>query len=268
MSDDSRVYDGVPVAAVYDASLIALKNMDFAISEPTQAYQQISAYPKSSPWYATKQIVLDMAETGQATQLRLSGGLLQTSSEGDGPMIRQNVLAGIEAEIQKIRDAGRIVPIEAPKYTFGQVTAPPPPAPVADVELPKSNVLLEPEAKSSSLRWILQVAFWGGLVFLIGTEQGAKIIASVIDSLSGPTEVAQYNCDHIATQAKKMTLQNGFGAQFEIVRVTDLKLVSRSDDIVICTAMIGLSNGTSEHMQISVEKGDSAAEVFFQVKPL
>ena len=63
-------------------------------------------------------------------------------------------------------------------------------------------------------------------------------------------------------------LQNAFGANFEVLRVSDYTELSRTEQKVVCTARIGLSNGVTDKMRISVEKGDSSTEAFVRIDPL
>jgi hypothetical protein len=103
MVEETRFYPGIPAGAVYAASLATLEGLGLKIGTDSRINQLISAYPKDSPWFATKQVVLEMNEIDQATRVTLRGGLLGPEPDGKGPRFLQALLEGVEAEIEKIK---------------------------------------------------------------------------------------------------------------------------------------------------------------------
>lgn len=63
------------------------------------------------------------------------------------------------------------------------------------------------------------------------------------------------------------SLQNLFGAQFEIIKVSSLNQVSKTDNRIVCMGMVTHSGG-EERIRITVENGSNATEVLFRVEPL
>lgn len=81
------------------------------------------------------------------------------------------------------------------------------------------------------------------------------------------TDIAQHDCEMAASLVEGESLQNLFGAQFEIIKVSSLNQVSKTDNRIVCMGMVTHSGG-EERIQITVENGSNATEVLFRVEPL
>lgn len=281
MVETSKSYDGAPVGAVFEATQKALQAMGFHIGRTDAATFAIVAHPGASPWYASRQIDVAMREIGLSTQVTLGGSLLDAAGTEEASALVGNLFDAIDVEIRKIRDAGRILPVDGPKYGFGQAAAPPVPPPIASAPVPPAPPVLPaqpvPEAaratpaaaaKSGSGGWFWKAAVIGGIVLLLNTKTGQDLLDEVMRSVSLETDIARYDCAKVADLVKGTKVQNLFGAQFEVLDIRNVTPATKTDDKIACTADLDLSNATTQRMTIMVRRGSSPSEIVYGVEPL
>ena len=262
MAEESQSYIGVPLGAVFEASQKSLRTLNFKIKDEKISNGRIVAKSKMS-WNSFGQdIVLEMDEVGQSTELKITTSSGQLTDWGEGKKIVKDILDEIDVEINKIREAGRIKSDDVPKFDFG------------DSAPTQLAVKQRPATKNSSNNnrsggnWVLRVLVAGGLFWVFFTSSGAEFASSLLRSLSVETDISRYDCDQAAELVTGESLQNIFGGQFRIVAVSNLSQVSKTDRRIVCTGDIDLSNATSQRMRITVESGSSSAQVLYRVEPL
>ncbi|MFP1646654.1 hypothetical protein [Pontitalea aquivivens] len=263
MAEESKSFEGVPLGALFEASQKSLRELKFKIKEEKIGNGRILAKSKVTMSSFGQDIELRMVEIGQSTELKITTSSGQLSDWGEGKKIIESILSQIDIELQKIRDAGRIAPIDSPKYGFGESVTPPPSS--SGAQAPVENA---PEKKGSGGNWALRVLVAGGLFWLFFTSSGAEFVSSILRSLSVETDIAQYDCDMAASLVEGENLQNAFGGRFRILDVSSLSQVSKTEERIVCTGIVDLSNGRSERMRITVERGSTSSEVRFRVEPL
>lgn len=262
MSEETRLYEGVPFGAVFEACQMALRELKISIMEENKAERRIFAKTGLTMKSFGQTIVLKMEEVGQATELKLDISSGQASDWGEGKKLMDGLIYQVEREIQKIRDAGRIAPVEPVKYGFGETTPSPPPV---DQRSPSAHPV---ETKSSGGNWPLRILIAGGMFWLLFTSSGADFASSILKSFTVETDIAKYDCDKAASLVKGESLQNAFGAQFKVLEVSSLSQVSKSADRIVCSGAVDLSNGRSQRMRITVEKGSNSSEIRYRIEPM
>lgn len=68
--------------------------------------------------------------------------------------------------------------------------------------------------------------------------------------------IADMTCDDVAAEAKALKLKNAFGAQFSILRITDVNEQSRSDDTLACLGTITTDGGAAQGGLMTVTDAD------------
>lgn len=262
VSKKIKTYYGIPLGAVFEAAQKSVRTLDFNIKEENISDRTIIANSKVTMRSFGQEIVLKMNEIGLATELDIAALSGQLSDWGEGDKLIENILSEIDVEIQKIRNAGRIKPIEASKFGFGESIAQ---TPMLNNQATTGS---PPEKKGSGENWVLKVSAAGGLFWIFFTSSGAEFASSILGSLTVETNISQYDCEKAASLVTGESLQNVFGGQFRIIAVSDLKQVSATNKRIECTGVVDLSNGTSPRMRITVENGSSSSEVRFSVEPL
>ena len=138
----------------------------------------------------------------------------------------------------------------------------------APVQAGISRTLEKSSEDKGGGNWIVRIAIAGGLFWLFFTSSGSDFITSFLKSFNVETDISKYDCQKASTLVKGESLQNAFGARYEIISISDLSEVSKSSEEIKCTGLVDLSNGKTQAMLITVSKGANSSEIRYQVEPL
>lgn len=103
------------------------------------------------------------------------------------------------------------------------------------------------------------------VAWLIFTEDGQSIINSILKGMVVETDIAKYDCNKVAELVKGKELQNAFGVKSKILKLTNLKQTSKTDEKIVCEAFTTTSRG-EDLMEISVEKAGNN-QIIYSVQP-
>lgn len=284
MTIETKAFPGVPAGAVFEAAQKSLQSLNFTPDKEDQASLTITMRSGGSWNSFSKGFTLSMEEVGTATELTITISPAQPVGDKENDETIARIFDHVSKEIDKIRDEGRIAPpppqVIAPIYTMGQVTpsasqpkiAAPQSAPSEQAAAPiPPEVSAQPEKKSESSSSggsaFFRVVFAGAAIFLLFTDTGKAYLSSFLKTFTLETDVAKYDCDMVADLVKGERLQNVFGGTFSIVSISTPRQVSKTDDRIVCNANMDLSNGRSQSMRMTVEKGGSSGEIRYRVEP-
>lgn len=291
MADKLRTYD-VPAGAVFEAAQIALRQLKLKIKTEDLAEKVISA---SSQWTIKsfgQDITLRMSEVGMRTELAISTSSGQLTDWGEGQQIIARILVRIDVELERIEAEGRISRPKPQVYSFAEsvakpssspISLPPPQVP-ASIPWEKQTATVAPiapppppqhvtqpavvEAKSSGGNWLMWSLILGGLFWLFFTAAGKEFLSSFMKSVWIETDIAKYDCDMAGTLIEGESLQNIFGGRFTVIQVSSLSEVTHTEEKIVCTATVDLSDGRAQQMRITVEKGANAGEILYRAEPI
>lgn len=259
MADQTKAYEAVPAGAVFEAAQKSLRSLNYAIKKEDPSTLSITAKAGMTMKSFGQEIVLRMVEVGSATELVIKTSSGQASDWGEGKAIIGAVLSSIDTEIAKIRSEGRISPVTPMVYSMGAVSH------------QKAEAVTTAASKRESASggsWAFRVIAVLGVFWLINTEAGSKFLSSILGSFGVETDINKYDCQKVASLFKGEALQNAFGGSFKIIKVSSLKEVSKTSTMIVCTGEMSLSNGTSQQMRMSVEKGGDSSEILYRAEPL
>lgn len=259
MASRSKLYEGVPAGAVFEAAQKSIRILDYKLKKEDTAALSIEAKSSRTKKTFGLGITLAMKEVGNATELTIKTSAGQITDWGEGDEVIGSILSHVDAVIEEIRAEGRIVPTKATVYGMGEVPQRPP-TPAA-VSVPQAE-------KSSSGSWILRIVAVAGVLWIINTDAGKEFLSSIIGSFGVETDIAKYDCEKVAKLFRGESLQNAFGGKFKIIDITSLKQFSKTDTMIVCTGQMDLSNGTNQKMRMTVERKDESSQVLYRAEPI
>lgn len=106
------------------------------------------------------------------------------------------------------------------------------------------------------------------ILWLINTEAGGRFLSSIFGSFGVETDIAKYDCQKVSSLFKVKPYKNAFGGSFRIITISSVKEVSKTNTMIVCTGEMGLSNGTTQIMRMSVEKEMTLQRVLYRAEPL
>lgn len=205
-----------------------------------------------------------MSEVGRATELRFATSSVRLNDWGEGKKIIEDLNIQIDIEIGKIRADGRISPVVKPTYVFGHVAQPNFSGAITSQAIEVSAA----KKRGSGGKWILRIVAAFGLIWLLSSEEGRKFIYNLFRTFNVETDIEKYDCEKVASLVRGETLQNNFGARFEIIAISSLNQISKTSERIVCSASVSLSNATTQRMRLTVEKGPSTSEILYRIEPL
>lgn len=261
MSQEKIVYQEVPAGAVFESAQMALRKLNMKIEREDQHSNVITAKSGRTKYSFGQNITVAMVEVGTATEVSITTKSGQITDWGEGKKLISEIFQNIEEGIANIRAEGRITKPKAPTYSMGQQHEAGRPS--------EKQVTTENAAKSSSnsSNWILRIAAALGILWVLNTEQGASFIQSIFGSFSVETNIMKYDCDKVAALFKGEVLQNSFGGQFKIIKISDTTKVSKSINKIVCNTTMQLSNGKTQSMKMTVEKTPGSDEIMYRAEP-
>lgn len=259
MASRSKLYEGVPAGAVFEASQRSIRVLEYKLKKEDTAALSIEAKSSRTKKTFGLGITLAMKEVGNATELTIKTSAGQITDWGEGDEVIDSILYHVDAVVEEIRADGRIAPVKAIVYGMGEVSQRSPTP--AEASAPQAK-------KSSSGSWILRIVAVAGVLWIINTEDGGKILSSIIGSFGVEADIAQYDCDKVAELFRGENLQNLFGGTFKIISVTSLKQLSKTETMIVCTGQMDLSNGTRQEMRMTVENKDESSQILYRAEPI
>lgn len=210
---------------------------------------------------------------------RLSDGEIELSAQdvekGDLLHIGSNYTAGghIASVVKKDIDAASRYEIrqQFPKKPSGVIHRAKPIIEYAPVTLTKrqSEEMNRKESRGSLTwqpKWIIQGAAALFLLWLFFSDEGSKFVGDILKGINTSTNISEYDCEKLADLVTGESLQNMFGARFEIIRVTEMTQISKSDQSLVCRGNVFLSNNSSRNMELSIQRQGSS--IAWSVSPL
>lgn len=282
MTSETRNFNDIPAGALFEATQRSIRDQGLKIQSENPSTLEIEAASKVSMKSFGQRITLRMGEIGPVSELTIETSSGQLSDWGEGGSIIAAIFDGVDVNLAQMKAEGRIA-APAPKvYAMGEHAAPPPPQPeparhyyVAPPKTEQTRVQIvepPPKAKGSAGGWVLRIALALGMLWLFVSEDGKAFMAdllasSPLKSFFAETDISKYDCDRVSELVKGESLQNIFGGRFKILDVKNATQVSKTDERIVCTGKVLLSNGTDDLMQMSVEKAGDY-EVLYRVEPM
>lgn len=122
MADQTKIYEGIPAGAIFEASQKALRSLNSTIKKEDSTALSITAKTGMSMKSFGQEVVLKMVEVGPATELTIRTSSGQISDWGEGNSIIDGIISNIDVEVSRIRAEGRISPVAAKVYEMGQIS--------------------------------------------------------------------------------------------------------------------------------------------------
>ena len=122
MAAQTKIYEGIPAGAVFEASQKSLRTLKFTIKKEDSTALSITAKSGMSMKSFGQDVSLIIVEVGPATELTVKTSSGQLSDWGEGKAIVDSIISNIDVEISKIRAEGRISPAAPAVYGMGQIS--------------------------------------------------------------------------------------------------------------------------------------------------
>ena len=118
--------------------------------------------------------------------------------------------------------------------------------------------------KKKIRNWLIRAALIIIIWWLVFTESGARILSNILPFQFTTLSPATASCEELGELIKDGGLKNVFGASNKILKISDVSLVSRNSDKLVCSAKFVTEFGI-ENFKMSLEKvGD---ELMYLAEP-